>query len=101
MKSPPVAIVAALLAAAALAGCDPDEQGRPLSFTGSYPGPSKPPLSEEKLRVLAARAGFQRGIAPALEPGPQAETRPAAPARAGQGMSPWGTGASVRVGNGS
>lgn len=94
-------VVAALLAAAALAGCDPDEQGRPLSFSGSYAGPAKPPLSEDKLRVLAARAELQRGIAPALAspPEPQAVTRP--PARAGQGMSPWGTGASVRVGNGS
>lgn len=96
-------VVAALLAAAALAGCDPDEQGRPLSFGGSYAGPAKPPLSEDKLRVLAARAELQRGIAPALAspPEPQAVTRSTPPARAGQGMSPWGTGASVRVGNGS
>jgi hypothetical protein len=89
----PILIVAAL-AALAVAGCDPDEQGRPLSFTGSYAGREKPPLSPDTLQALAARTQHQRGLAPSAQaraPG----LRPAA------GGSPWGAGASVRVGNGT
>lgn len=88
----PITLLALGLAVLAVAGCDPDEQGRPLYFTGSYNGPQKPGLSPQTLDALAARAERQRG--------PVSQPQARSP-RASGGGSPWGAGASVRVGNGT
>ncbi len=85
-------VLACLLAAGGLAACDEDEQGRPLSFTGSYQGPRKPALDGGKLDQLARRVEFQRGLASAAAPAGPRLSPGARP-----GGSPWGAGANVRV----
>lgn len=85
--------LAAVLVALIVSGCDPDEQGRPLFFTGDYTGPQDHRLTPEDLRELAARAEYQRGFPTILSP-------PAAPVYGGAG-SRWGVGASVRIGKDS
>ncbi len=101
----PLAIAGALTVLLLLPACDPEEQGRPLFFTGAYQGPAKPALSEEKREALARRVRFQSGVTAAVARPPPRTTEPAArptpTVRGGTTMSPWGAGASVRIGDGS
>ncbi len=87
-----VIVLAAGLAALSVSGCNPEEQGRPLSFAGSYTGFQKPTLSPETLRHLTARTEYQRGLPPQIQ-------QPVM--RAVSGASPWRGGASVRSREGS
>lgn len=100
----PSRMAAAVVGVLALGACNEDERGRPLFFTGAYQGEVRPALTPDMRETLARRAEYQRGpssTAVGARPSAGAASGGAAATAARPGGSPWGAGASVRVGDGS